>query len=145
MIAQVTLMSILQIVAHCKKDLLVEGFANEIHTFEIYYWCLIPVVIFSSLGSYFLVEERRQLMSLKIRLGSICCDEIDQIHWACKREHLSLIRHYLDSGVDIVNEINVDGQNAFHFSHENSKMPVMKLLLQHPKSNLDITTLKNIF
>ena len=42
MIAQVTLMSILQILAHFKKDLLVEGFANEIHTFEIFYWCLIP-------------------------------------------------------------------------------------------------------
>ena len=145
MIAQVTLMAILQIVAHFKKDLLVEGFANEINTFEIFYWCLIPVVIFTSLGSYFLVEERRQLMSLKIRLGAICCDERDQIHWACKREHLSLVRHYLDSEVDIVNEINVDGQNAFHFSHENSKMPVMKLLLQHPKSNFDTTTLKNIF
>ena len=145
MIAQVTLMAILQIVAHFKKDLLVKGFANEIHTFEIFYWCLIPVVIFTSLGSYFLAEERRQLMSLKMRLGPICCDKRDEIHWACKREHLSLVRHYLDSGVDIVNETNVDGQNAFHFSHENSKMPVMKLLLQHPKSNFDTKTLRSIF
>ena len=145
MIAQVTLMAILQIVAHCKKDLLVEGFANEIHTFEIFYWCLIPVVIFTSLGSYFLLEERRQLISLKIRLGPICCDEKDQVHWACKREHLSLIKHYLDSDVNIANEVNVDGQNAFHFSHENSKMQAMKILLQHPKDTFDTTEVRSTF
>ena len=143
MIAQVTLMSILQIVAHFQKNLLVEGFANEIGTFETFYWCLIPVVIFTSLGSYFLIEERRQLISLKIRLGPICCDKKDQIHWACKREHLSLIRHYLDSGEDIVKEINVDGQNALDFSHENSKMQAMKILLQHPKNIFDTSEPKN--
>ena len=145
MIAQVTLMAILQIVAHCKKDLLVEGFANEIHKFEIFYWCLIPVVIFTSLGSYFLLEERRQLISLKIRLGPICCDEKDQVHWACKREHLSLIEHYLDSSVNIVNEINVDGHNPFHFSHKNSKMQAMKILVQHPKGIFDTKEVRSTF
>ena len=145
MIAQVTLMSILQIVAHFKKDLLVEGFANEISTFETFYWCLIPVVILTSFGSYFLLEERRQMISLKVGLGPICCDERDQIHWACKREHLALIRHYLDSGVDIVNEINVEGQNALDFSLRNSKMQAMKILLQHPKNNFDSTEVRNIF
>ena len=145
MIAQVTLMSILQIVAHFKKDLLVEGFANEISTFETFYWCLIPVVILTSFGSYFLLEERRQMISLKVGLGPICCDERDQIHWACKREHLALIRHYLDSGVDIVNEINVEGQNALDFSLRNSKMQAMKILLQHPKNNFDSTKMRKIF
>ena len=147
MIAQVTLMSILQIVAHCKKGLLVKGFANEIDTLETFYWCLIPVVILTSLGSYFLLEERRQMISLKIGLGPICCDERDQIHWACEREHLSLIRHYLDSSemVDVVNKINVDGQNAFHFSHENSKMQAMKILIQHPKNFFDTTNVRSIF
>ena len=147
MIAQVTLMAILQIVAHFKKDLLVEGFANEIDTFEIFYWCLIPVVVFTSFGSYFLLEERRQMISLKIGLGPICCDERDQIHWACERGHLSLIHHYLDSPemVDVVNEINVDGQNAFHFSHENSKMKAMKILIQHPKNFFNTRNVRSIF
>ena len=147
MIAQVTLMSILQIVAHCKKDLLVEGFANEISTFQTFYWCLIPVVILTSFGSYFLLEERRQMISLKLGLGPICCDEEDQIHWACEREHLSLIRHYLDSPemVDIVNKINVGGQNAFHFSYENSKMKAMKILIEHPKKFVDTKTVRHIF
>ena len=147
MIAQVSLMSILHIVAHCKKGLLVKGFANEIDTFETFHWCLIPVVILTSLGSYFLLEERRQMISLKIGLGPICCDERDQIHWACEREHLTLIRYYLDSSemVDVVNKINVDGQNLFHFSHENSKMQAMKILIQHPKNFFDTTNVRSIF
>ena len=147
MIAQVSLMSILQIVAHCKKGLLVKGFANEIDTFETFYWCLIPVVILTSLGSYFLLEERRQMISLKIGLGPICCNERDQIHWACEREHLTLIPYYLDSSemVDVVNKINVDGQNLFHFSHENSKMQAMKILIQHPKNFFDTTNVRSIF
>merc|ERR1740129_1162099 len=102
MIAQVSLMAMLQIVAHFNKRLLVKDFCNEVNTFETFYWCLIPIVILTSFLSYFLLEERQQMISLKVGLGPICCDERDQIHWACKREHLSLIRHYLDSGVDIV-------------------------------------------
>ena len=87
------------------------------------------------------------MISLKIGLGPICCDESDQMHWACEREHLSLIRHYLDSPekVDVVNKINVDGQNAFHFSHENSKMQAMKILIQHPTNFFDTTSVRSIF
>ena len=147
MIAQVSLMAMLQIVAHFNKRLLVKDFCNEINTFETFYWCLIPIVILTSFMSYFLLEERRQMISLQLGFGPICCDERDQIHWACKREHQTLIHHYLDSTemVDVVNEINVDGQNAFQFSHDNSKTKAMKILLQHPKNFFDATKVRRIF
>ena len=147
MIAQVSVMAILQIVAHFNKRLLVKDFCHEINTFETFYWCLIPIVILTSFLSYFLLEERRQMISLQLGFGPICCDERDQIHWACKREHQTLIHHYLDSTemVDVVNEINVDGQNAFQFSHDNSKTKAMKILLQHPKNFFDATKVRSIF
>ena len=47
--------------------------------------------------------------------------------------------------VDVVNEINVDGQNAFHFSHENSKMKAMEILIQHPKNFFNTRNVRSIF
>ena len=80
-------MASLQIVAFFDKNLLEKKFAENIQDFEIFYWCLIPIVVLTSLGSYLLLEERRQIISLYLRFGPICCDEKNQFIWACKREY----------------------------------------------------------
>ena len=129
MIAQVTLMASLQVVAFFNKDLLTEKFAEQIQEFQILYLCLIPTVILTSLGSYFLLEEKRQIISLKFGFGPICCDEKNQFHWACKREYLTLINYYLDSPkmVEVLKETDVNGQNGFQFSYRNKNCEHCKL------------------
>ena len=86
MVGQVILMGSLQIVAYFFNEKLEDDFLNRIEVFNTFYWCLIPVVIITSLASYLLLEERRQLICLHLGLGSTCCDESIQNHWACKRE-----------------------------------------------------------
>ena len=146
-IAQVTLMASLQIVAFFDKDLLAEEFAKRILDFQTFYWCLIPTVILTSLGSYFLLEEKRQIISLKFGFGPICCDKKNQFHWACKREYLTLINYYLDSPkmVEILNETDVHGYNGFQFSYRNQKLRAMEALLQHPKKHFDAKSVRSTF
>ena len=146
-IAQVTLMASLQIVAFFDKNLLAEEFAKRIQDFQIFYWCLIPTVILTSLGSYFLLEEKRQVISLKFGFGPICCDEKNQFHWACNREYLTLINYYLDSPkmVEVLNETDVNGYNGFVFSYRNQKLKALEALLQHSKKHFDTKSVRSTF
>ena len=147
MIAQVTLMASLQVVAFFNKDLLTEKFAQQIQEFQIFYLCLIPTVILTSLGSYFLVEQKRQIISLKFGFGPICCDEKNQFHWACRREYLTLINYYLDSPkmVEVLKETDVNGENGFQFSYRNKKLRSLQALLQHSKKHFDTKSVRRTF
>ena len=147
MIAQVTLMASLQFVAFFNKKLLAQEFAKRIQDFQIFYSCLVPIVILTSFSSYLLLEEKRQRFSLQFGFGPICCDEKNQFHWACKREYLTLINYYLDSPkmFDALNEIDVNGHNGFIFSYKNRKFRAMEALLQHPKKHFDTKEVRSSF
>ena len=118
-----------------------------IGAFVTFYWCLIPVVVITSLASYLLLEERRQLICLKLGLGPICCDENYQFHWACDREYSAVINFYLKSSnkQDILHKTNVDGQNVFEFSYERKKYRSMKALIQHPDEVFDAMEVRKFF
>ena len=118
-----------------------------VEKFRLICWGLLATVVLTSLTSYYSSEQKRQLLGLKLGLGSFCCNKTEQIFWACEREYSDVLKYYLDSPkmVDVVNAINVDGQNAFQFSHDNSKTKAMKILLQHPKNFFDATKVRSIF
>ena len=91
------------------------------------------LVILTSLVSAFLLEENRQLISLKLRLGPICCPCDEQFHWACKKEYGRLLKHYLASGKEHITKVtNVDGHTGFQYAYKNKKYLAMEIMIQYP-------------
>ena len=96
-------------------------------------WVLMVAVIFTSLISAFLLEENRQLISLKLRFGPICCPWDEQFHWACRNEYDKLIKYYLNSGNDLVTKANnIDGLTGFQYSYVNKKFLAMEMMITYP-------------
>ena len=145
MIAQVIVMSSLQIVAYFFPYLLEDQF-REIRNFSTFYWCLIAIVIITSLAPYLLLEERRQIISFQLGLGPICCDENYKFHWACEREYKALIHYHLKSSNndEILNQ-NINGQNVLHYSLYNRKFESVKALILPPNDIFDDAQVRKIF
>ena len=120
MIGQVTLMASLQLIAHFSTDLLQQKNQQQIQMLETFCWVLITIVVLTSFSSYLILEDTRQLLSLKIGLGPVTCNERDQFVWACKREYPRLINYYLDSGK--VEDVN--GLNGLNVSYNHEKFVV---------------------
>ena len=90
-------------------------------------------IILTSLLSYFLFEENRQILGLRLRLGSLCCPEDQQFHWACEKEYKSLLKYYLHSSDTIVTKAkNLDGLTGFQYSYRNNKYVAMEMMITHP-------------
>ena len=147
MVGQVILMGCLQIMAYFFKEEMEEKFWNSIETFENFNWCLIPAVIITSFASYLLLEEKRQLICLHFGLGSTCCDETRQFHWACEREYKSLINYYLSSfdKEHILRVTNMNGENMFTFSYEKNKFKSMEALIHHPSNTFEAVHVQKQF
>ena len=145
MIALVIVMSSLQIVA-CFFPHLLEDQFREIGNFSTFYWCLIAIVIITSLAPYLLLEERRQIISFQLGLGPICCDENYKFHWACEREYKALIHYHLKSSNndEILNQ-NINGQNVLHYSLYNKKFESVKALILPPNDIFDDAQVRKIF
>ena len=96
-------------------------------------WILFVAVILTSLVSAFLLEENRQLISLKLKFGPVCCPFDEQFHWACQSEYEKLIKHYLKSGKDLVTKANnIDGLTGFQYSYVNKIYLAMEMMITHP-------------
>ena len=104
-----------------------------IDTYRTVCWLLMALVILTSLVSAFLLEENRQLISLKLRFGPICCPCDEQFHWACEKEYEKLIEYYLHSGNDLVTKANnIDGFTGFQYSYLNKKNLAMEMMITYP-------------
>ena len=70
---------------------------NEMLPFTKLFMIMVPIIITTSLFANFQLEEKKQLLAKKIGLGSVCCDEKDELKWAIERNYLKLINRLLDS------------------------------------------------
>ena len=101
--------------------------------YKIFCWSMMGFIPLTSLSSYFLLEENRQLLGLKMGLKSICCPSNEQFHWACKKEYGRLIKRYLASGKEHITKVtNVDGHTGFQYAYKNKKYLAMEIMIQYP-------------
>ena len=66
--------------------------------FRLICWAHLATVVLTSLTSYYSSEQKRQLLGLKLGLGSICCEEKDLLKWALERQHQKLTQYVFNSG-----------------------------------------------
>ena len=115
---------------------------DDIARFSLFFMVMVPIVIITSLFSYLQMEEEKQLLALKIGLGSVCCEEKDEFKWALERKYDKVTQHLLDSGKEsLFEEFDfdfIDGQKLqllFLESCQKGWINVVKKLLRHPEND----------
>ena len=102
---------------------------------------LVPIITATSLLSYFQLEEKKQLLALKIGLGSICCEEKDQLRWALERQYQGVTELILEKGDEaLLSKLEFDFIEAkkleylYRFLCNKGLNGTLKQLLKHQDS-----------
>ena len=115
---------------------------DDIARFSLFFMVMVPIVIITSLFSYLQMEEEKQLLALKIGLGSICCEEKDEFKWALEHKYDKVTQHLLDSAKkSLFGEFDfdfIDGQKLqllFLESCRKGWINVVNKLLRHSEND----------
>ena len=113
---------------------------DEMLPFIKLFTIMVPIVVLTSLCSFLQLEEVKQLLALKIGLGSICCVEKDQFRWALERQYQTVINHILNSGEEeLFSKLEYDFidaeklENLFQSVCSKGWRDVVDKLMKHPE------------
>ena len=101
---------------------------ENVSTFKLVFWIMLPAISITSLMSYILLEEVRQHISLMIRLGSNCCPEDQQLQWAYKRGYF---KHIKRNKKVLKRSPTKDDMSVFHTMCEQGQGKLVAFLMKH--------------
>ena len=120
---------------------------NQMVPFIRSFMMMIPIIIFTSLCSYPQLEEKKQLFAKKIGLGSVCCEEKDEMKWALERSYHKVTKDLFDNGCELdFKKLDFDFIEAdklgflFRYACDRGWHGVVMKLLMHPENEDFILT-----
>ena len=140
MVGNLVLLSTLQVSALLWPHLFVIPLYDMVPFVKLF-MSMVPIIISTSLFSYFQLEEKKQLLALKIGVGSVCCEEKDQLNWALERQYKKVTEHILNTADEVLlSKLEFDLIDAkklgfvFRDACQKAWLGVVKQLLKHPDS-----------